>query len=200
MGALLSYAIMTMEQARNAAGVGTSRDRDPFLTDCVNAVTRLVENIENILARQVVKRNIVHAFSGDGTNTVVLDNDINAADSSDLTVVYNEDGDEVPDASVKYQDFGEVYLDDGYYFEVGYNNCSVTFPSGFDTVPADLFLAARIILKKLWNLDEREGERIASISREGQTVYYRNEDIPKEAMTILNNYISGTMGTAGSVG
>jgi hypothetical protein len=180
---LSAYALLTIDEAKDALKLGDDFDDQDKLIRYVNSVTAL---IERECSRQFLSREVTETFDGDGTSRHILDDGLEITVVS--KVVYNGDGDEAPAVSIAFNNFGEIRLSDGYTFENGFQNCSVTFTRGLATVPADIALAAMIILKSLWKMDDNQRERVASVSLQGQTISFKPDAIPPEARMILDNW------------
>lgn len=184
------YALLTVDEGRDALGLGDDLDQIDSLILFINGVS---EVIERYCGRQFLSRVRTETFDGNGTNRVILREGMGA--TAVTTVVYNEDADEVPSASIKYNArTGEVYLDDGYAFEIGFQNCSVTYTAGSATVPDSIKLAARMLLKDFWNSDEKQMQAVSSITTEGQTINFEIADIPQRVRGIMRGWIRFRVG------
>ena len=184
---LSAYALLELDEAKSAINAGTNFTQDEELTMYINGVTDFIENYCN---RKIVVRAYVEVFDGDGTNRYFTRNiPILTGGSYTISVVYNEDSDVVPAASVlKNTETGEVYLDDSYAFETGFQNCSVTYSAGFATIPGSIKTAASIIISHLWRVRDKQAENMATISIEGQAITLKPEAIPGEALAMLQRY------------
>ena len=179
-----TYALLTVDEAHNSLKLGDDLSQRDALILFVNGISDL---IERYCGKQFLSRARTETFDGDGSNRYMPKE--GRGMTAVATVTYNEDGDEVPEASIKYNArTGEIYLDDGYAFERGFQNCSATFTAGASSVPDDITLAARIILADLWANDEKLAQTVASITTGDQTITLAINDIPPKARAILNQH------------
>jgi len=204
---ILAYTILKKDEARDSLEVGDTGDEVNTMLAVINGVTSA---FESYVGRHFMTRTTTEeTFAGDGTNRYEVNNSpevTSIVDGSVYTSVDNGDTwTQVPDASVKFSPSGEVFLDDGYYFPRGFQNCKLSYVSGFkrqgDTSPSnakdlpdELRVAALIYLKHLWKTMRAKGAREASTSFDGQTVTYRVEDMPVEAKAILKKYREARFG------
>ena len=176
-----AYALLTLDEGKDALELGEDLDQIDTLIGFINGISAL---IERFTSRQFLSREKTETFDGDGSNGYIPRD--GQGMTAVATVVYNEDGDEVPEASIKYNArTGEIYLDDGYAFETGFQNCSVTFTAGVTSVPDDIKLAARTILADFWNSDDKQAQTVSAITTEDQTITFAVADIPPKARGIL---------------
>jgi len=179
-----TYALLTVDEGRDALDLGDNHDQDDSVILYINGITEL---IERYCGREFLTRTYTtETFDGDGTNKYLVKQGTGI--TSITTVVYNEDGDTVPAASILFNPVGEIYLDDGYSFESGYQNCSVTYVAGEAAVPDSIRIAALMVLSHLWKMRDKHTERISAMTREGQTVTFKYEDMPIEAKRILDDW------------
>ena len=181
-----TYALLTVDEGRDALDLGDNHDQDDSVILYINGITEL---IERYCGREFLTRTYTtETFDGDGTNRYLVKDGTGI--TSVTTVVYNEDGDTVPAGSILYNPVGEIYLDDGYSFESGFQNCSVTYVAGEAAVPPSIKIAALIILASWWKMRDKHTERIFTMSREGQVISYKmgSEDMPPEAQRILDDW------------
>jgi hypothetical protein len=180
-----TYALLTLDEGKDALQLGEDLDQIDTLILFINGVSN---TIERYVGKQFLSRARTETFDGDGTNRYMPRE--GRGMTAVATVVYNEDGDEVPEASIKYNArTGEIYLDDGYAFAKGFQNCSVTFTAGASSVPTDIKLAARIILADFWNSDEKQSQTVSAITTEDQTITFAVVDIPPKARVILRSHM-----------
>lgn len=182
---LSTYALLGVDEAKSALELTDDFDQMDPLILFINGISELVERF---CGQQFLTRARTEVFDGDGTNRYMPREGRNM--TAVATVVYNEDGDEVPEASIKYNArTGEIYLDDGYAFEKGFQNCSATFTAGVSSVPDDIKLAARIILSDFWGDDEKLSQTVSAITTEDQTITFAVVDIPPKAKVILRAHM-----------
>lgn len=76
----------------------------------------------------------------------------------------------------------------------GHQNIRISMTAGYAPVPRKLSLAARAIILSGYKLKDKQLSGIASKSQDGQTVVYRDEDIPKLAKLYLREYANQEIG------
>ncbi len=95
---------------------------------------------------------------------------------------------EVPDEGEEdfevYEKQGVIYLGSG--FSVGSNNFYIDYTAGYATIPEDLKLAIKIIVKYVWQRRDEESFGMKKYSIDGMTVDFEDE-IPSQAKMILDN-------------
>jgi hypothetical protein len=185
--------VLTLDEARDAlrfATGDTTRD-DPLATVYVPAVTSVVEDVVG----PVVRRTVTHTAEG-GQGAVLLP----TAASSVTSVV--EDGTTLtagtdyvtsPTAGVIYRGSSTGRTS----FGGGVGSVVVTYVAGVcdttDDVPANIKLAARLILAATWQKDQQGGRPEFGTTGDGATVMTPSgHAIPRDAYSYLEPS-SGTM-------
>lgn len=187
-----AHALLSTNEAKDALSLGNDFDEFDSLIKYINGITDVVERY---CGRAFLSRTFTEIFDGDGSNRYrcknmyVITSDI----PNDVTIIYKALGEtgeaEVPSASIKINAIqGIFFLDDGYGFEKGFQNCKVIYKAGDSEVDEGTKLAAEIMLRHLWKLKDKKTERVSSIMMEGQTVVFKNDAIPPEAKVILDGY------------
>lgn len=173
------YALLSVDEAADAVGASRDFDKRDALIGFINGVS---DYVESEIGVKILSRSRTETFTGDGSSERFLADAWNVTALSD--VVYNARGDKVPSGSKSVTVVGFVTLTNGYAFEPG-AACSIAFTDGVATVPDDVKLAARMILKAWWMSDDKRTERIISVSADGQTTAFANDAIPAAAALIL---------------
>lgn len=186
-------ALIGLQEARDTVGLGKSHDKDDVLTQFINGISIFIENFTGVEWTLTSK---AFVWDGDGTNRHLIPDAIGltAVTACNYDTDFSDDSTrDVPEGSIYFSADGEIYLRDGYAFAGGFQNCGATV-SLPGTVPDDLKLAVKMILKKWWKSSERDEAAIQSITREGQTTLFRVEQFPKEARGILENCVRPRIG------
>lgn len=185
-------SLCSLEEARTfCQAAGNTQD------DLLRALILGATEVAEALGRENLKQR-TYAASGDAPAVV-----LSGRGKSDLRVPY------WPVASVQGIEFlngdGETWdpvdlnlypvsIDDEYenriffrnaFFPCGRQNVRVSMTAGYDPIPGRLTLAVRAIVLAGWKLRDKQIAMVASRTFEGQTVVYRDEDIPKLAKLYL---------------
>jgi hypothetical protein len=186
--ALSAYALLELDEAKRAIQAGANFQEEADLVMYVNGVSELVEGI---CGRKFLARAYTETFDGDGTNrhrvrhAPVLPT---AGESYPITVIAEDDGDAIASDTIRVN-YGQglFYLEED-IFAKGFQNCSITYSAGLTAVPETVKCAAATILGKFWRMRDKSLEHAASISVEGQTITFKPEAVPPEAIAMLAPY------------
>lgn len=186
--------LLTLSEARDALRLsdGDVTRNNALQNVYIPAVTPIVEDIVG----PVVKRTVTVVVDG-GSSTILLDGPVSSITSITASgqpyTTFLVD----LDAGILYSG-GESSRT---YFPSGTNSLSVTYVAGVAdataTVPANIKLAARIILASLWDLDQNGAHPgLGDTGQGGETVTGSGYRIPAEAYALLEASTVDYMGFA----
>lgn len=185
---LQSDALLTVEEAREGVREGTDL-RGGLLESYVNAATEVVHRH---LRRKVRSRTFTdEKYNGSGRQMLLL----RQWPVTALTAVKwltNVDPDVWEAQSITRfvtddPSYGGI-TDRLYRFPCGVQNVAVTYTAGYTTVPPQIKLAAKLIVRHMLQLPDQGIQRIAAISQGGATTTFRYDDMPPEAVMMLKPF------------
>ena len=182
---LYAHALLDLGEAKTAIKAGPTFGEDGTLIMFINAATDLVELVGG---RVIGARAIVETFDGDGGTRKMLRHSpvlTGGTPSRDPAVIRCKGGSALAASYVILDPLlGIIYLS-GTYFEVGIQNCSIAYWAGYDTLPSWAKTAAAIILARFWKLRDKSLETVSSVSANGQTITFKTDAIPGEALALI---------------
>lgn len=189
MAEVTAYSLLTLAEGLEALNLEAGCDEEDAVKVFINGVS---EAIERYCGRDFKTRSYTETFSGGGSNRYLLRDGLNTTVVSEvICCCLDETGETtVPSDNIKYNArIGEVYLTGGYAFARGFENCQVTYTAGLAAIPESLKVAARMLLKDWWNIDEKQMQVVSSITMEGQTINYDLTEIPRRVKAILDRWV-----------
>ena len=183
---LSAYAILNLDEAKRAVQTGANFQEEEDLITYINGVSELCEGLcgENFLERPYTE-----TFDGNGTNTHrVRHGGIVSGTGKEYSIIASLGGAAIATANIQVNvEQGLFYLKSD-VFDEGFQNCSIHYHAGLAAVPQAVKAAAAIMLAKNWKMRDKSLEQASSITVEGQTVTFKPEAIPGEAIALLSRY------------
>jgi len=183
---LSAYAILNLDEAKRAVQTGANFQEEEDLITYINGVSELIEGLcgENFLARPYTE-----TFDGDGTNKHrVRHTPILSGTGLEYAIIAGEGHTATPTADILVNAEQGLFYLEADVFEEGFQNCSIHYHAGLTAVPQAVKAAAGIMLAKFWKMRDKSLEQASSITVEGQTVTFKPEAIPGEAIALLSRY------------
>jgi hypothetical protein len=181
---------------------------DEFLTDTStdNELERLINSASlyanNYTGVALLSRSHTEYHDGDGSQVLFLDNFPVTSTESEIALYIDSDreyaaGDRIPASSIiLYPNTGKLMVED-HYFERAPRSVKITYTAGYAlaSVPADLAYAVKVLCAKMWKMKKDKLSGVVSMTIEGQSVNFAEQEIPGSVREILNRYSRNWQGT-----
>jgi uncharacterized phiE125 gp8 family phage protein len=188
--ALESWALLTMEEAREMLGVPNTTE-DVLIESLVNAATLRCENETGRELYTRTRTNEVYNGTG-GVCLTLRQYPVTSVSAVSFLTQENPETWTAQDTSahplVIVQPAKTTVMWRDLCFPYGQQNVRLTYVAGLTSVPSDLKAACSIVLLDLYKQKDKVLANVASTSFQGQSSVYRNEPIPLLAARLLDPY------------
>lgn len=188
--ALAAWSILTMDEAKEFLGiVGASED---VLVESLVMASTL--RCETETARKLVSRTYTdEKYNGTGNASLRLRQYPVTAVSAWNLLTTDAPEAWTPQSLTTYpvvvaEPVKDTIVSRNTAFAWGVMNHQLTYTAGLTSIPEDLKTACRLILMDLWKQKDKVLAGVASQSFNGQSVTYRNDEIPVAAASLLMPY------------